>query len=131
MSVADLLYSVCIRTGTPLYSQIGNRMWLDTPIDSWNNTTAAVVVQIINDRTIGVCPVHVAQVRFICYGGSERLDAANAVYQALINTLHGANAKTDAGTLYAAFFVSGTPCERNNEDEWAYADALFEVIYTL
>lgn len=115
-------------TGTSLYTLVGTRVWSPAAPVSWRNDSAAIIFEIITSDWHTTANDAFVRVMFSCYGGNDTYSAADAVYRALFDRLHGViGARTASGQISFARLTDGSPGEREPETEWKYARAMYEM----
>ena len=128
-NLSQIVWEYLTATGTTLRTLVGGNVWSPRAPASWANDSAAVMFDIISETAPVSGGGHVtAQVQFSCYGGGTTHAAADAVYRALHDRLHGVRgAVTASGKLIGAWQTSGQPGDREIETEWPLATAVYTI----
>jgi len=130
----QIIWNYLTESGSTLYGLVGTRVWSPRAPVGWVNDSAAVIYEMITEDvhvTAGDCN---CRVQFSCYGGdgeNGNPDTARAVYKALYDKLHGViGASVTGGQISYARLTDGAPGEREQETEWEYARAIYEMRVT-
>jgi hypothetical protein len=108
----------------------GTNVWSPAAPASWANDSAAVVFEVVSEDAPMPGGGHVgATVAVTCYGGGATHAAADAVYRAVHDALHGVRgAVTASGTLHYAAQQKGAPGGEELETRWPMATATYRIL---
>ena len=113
IDTALVLYDYLTELGNPVRTLIGENCWTmqNEPVD-WNNSSAAIGMQISEQGQFSCRDWVEASITFFCYGGTDNGADSFAIYSALYDRLHGIqNQIGDNGAIVWAQQFASDPDE--------------------
>jgi hypothetical protein len=129
MDVVKAIWDALTVEGTTLSGLIGFQAWSPESPEEWDNTTGAVIYDVLDRDAHYASGDRLVQVDFRCYGGSERSEDARAVQEAVIERMQDVRGLITAhGRILSAELTGGQAGLEEAESEWPVAICSFEVL---
>ena len=126
---AQVIYGYLTYAGSTLNTLVGNHVWQTRGPKGWQNDSAALIFDIISEGSSHTTGGLELTVQFDCYGGTNKMTDAKAVYRALNAALSGiALGNVGAtGGIALALQTGGDPSTIETGSEWPRSRAIYDL----